>query len=31
MSWMQIGELALVTGALVVLLVVLAVNVGRRN
>ena len=31
MRWTQIVELALLSGALVVLLVMLAVNVGRRN
>jgi Na+/proline symporter len=31
MSWTQFVELALMTGALIVLLVVLAVNVGRKD
>jgi hypothetical protein len=31
MSWTQIAELAVLCGALVVLLVVLALNVGRGN
>jgi hypothetical protein len=31
MSWAQIVELALLSGGLVVLMVVLVVNVGRRN
>ena len=31
MRWTQIVELALLSGGLVVLLMVLAVNIGRRN
>jgi hypothetical protein len=31
MRWTQVVELALLSGGLVVLLVVLAVNVARRN
>jgi hypothetical protein len=31
MSWAQIVELALLSGGLVVLMVVLAMNAGRRN